>query len=90
MVLQCLTIFSVNFTEQGIKNIKDSPKRALGEFLNLYNTLGKHDILVIVKAPNDKAIVSVLFSTAPQGTVRTRTLKASPMSEAANVIENLT
>ena len=44
---------------------------------------------MIVKAPNDKAIVSVLFPTGRQGIVRTRTLKAFPMSEAANIIENL-
>jgi uncharacterized protein with GYD domain len=55
----------------------------------LYYTLGKHDIVAIVEAPNDKAIASVLFATGRQGNVRTKTLKAFPKSEAANIIENL-
>jgi uncharacterized protein with GYD domain len=92
-------ILLINFTEQGIKNIKDSPKRAEafrtalektgGKLLNLYYTLGKHDIVAIVEAPNNEAIASVLFATGRQGNVRTRTLKAFPKSEAAKIIENL-
>ncbi|MGB7956010.1 MAG: GYD domain-containing protein [Candidatus Nitrosopolaris sp.] len=90
--------FLVNFTDQGIKNVKDSPKRAEafktaaektgGKLLNLYYTLGKHDIVAIVEAPNDEAIASVLFATGSQGNARTKTL-AFPMFEAANIIKNL-
>ena len=88
----------VNFTDQGIKNVKDSPKRAEafksavekkgGKVINLYYTLGKHDIVAIVEAPNDEAIASVLYVTGSLGNVRTKTLKAFPMSEAANIIKN--
>ena len=92
-------VLLVNFTDQGIKNVKDSPKRAEafktavektgGKLLNLYYTLGKHDIVAIVEAPNDEAIASVLFATGSQGNARTKTLRAFPMSEAANIIKNL-
>jgi uncharacterized protein with GYD domain len=92
-------IILVNFTDQGIKNIKDSPKRAEafksavekkgGKVIQLYYTLGKHDIVAIVEAPNDEAIASVLYLTGSLGNVRTRTLKAFPLSEAAKIIESL-
>lgn len=92
-------VILVNFTDRGIKNVKDSPRRAEafrsavekkgGKVSNLYYTLGKHDIVAIVEAPNDEAIASVLYTTGSLGNVRTRTLKAFPMSEAAKIIENL-
>ena len=92
-------VILVNFTDRGIKNVKDSPKRAEafrsavekkgGKVSNLYYTLGKHDIVAIVEAPNDEAIASVLYVTGSLGNVRTKTLKAFPMSEAAKIIENL-
>jgi uncharacterized protein with GYD domain len=92
-------IILVNFTDQGIKNVKDSPKRAEafrsalekkgGKVINLYYTLGKHDIVAIVEAPNDDAIASVLYVTGSKGKFRTKTLKAFPMSEAAKIIEKL-
>jgi uncharacterized protein with GYD domain len=44
----------------------------------------------VIEAPNDEAIASVLFSTGSLGNVRTETLKAFSMAEAANVIEKLT
>ena len=82
-------IILVNFTDQGIKNIKDSPKRAEafksavekkgGKVINLYYTLGKHDIVAIVEAPNDEAIASVLYVTGSLGNVRTKILMFLPV-----------
>jgi len=45
-------------------------------------------IVAIVEAPNDEAIASVLFATGSLDNARTKTLKAFPMSEAANIIKN--
>src|SRR6188472_1242005 len=92
-------IVLVNWTDQGIKNAKDTIKRAKsfegaiekvgGKSLGLYYTMGKHDIVAIVEAPNDEAIASVLYSTGSLGNIRTETLKAFSMAEAANIIEKL-
>lgn len=92
-------IILFNFTEQGLGNVKETVKRAEafkdavekvgGKFVNEYYTFGKYDIITIVEAPNDEAIASVLFTTASLGNVRSETLKAFPLSEAANIIENL-
>jgi uncharacterized protein with GYD domain len=92
-------IILINWTDQGIKNVKDTIKRAKsfetaiekagGKSIGLYYTLGKHDIVAIVEAPTDEAIASVMFSTGSLGNVRTETLKAFSMSEAAGIIEKL-
>ena len=89
----------MNWTDQGIKNVKDSIKRAKsfeaaiekagGKSLGIYYTMGRHDIVAIVEAPNDEAIASALYSTGSLGNIRTETLKAFSMSEAANIIEKL-
>lgn len=90
-------IFEGNKNLIGIKNVKDSVKRdksfggaiekAGGKSLGVYCTIGRYDIIVIVEAPSDEAIASVLYSTASLGNIRTETLKAFSMSETANIIE---
>jgi uncharacterized protein with GYD domain len=92
-------IILLNWTGQGIKNVKDTVKRAKsfedaiekagGKSLGFYYTIGSYDMVALVEAPNDEAIASVLFSTGSLGNVRTQTLKAFSMDEAANIIEKL-
>lgn len=88
-----------DFTDQGIRNVKNSIKRAEkfkgaveaagGKLISEYYTLGKYDIVTIVEAPNDEVIMAVLLATGRLGNVRSETLKAFPMCEAANIIERL-
>lgn len=92
-------IVLLNWTGQGIKNVKDTVKRAKsfedalekagGKSLGFYYTIGRYDMVAIVQAPTDEAIASVLYSTGSLGNIRTETLKAFSMSEAANIIEKL-
>ena len=93
-------IVLLNWTDQGIKNVKDTVKRAKsfenaiekagGKFLGLYYTLGRYDMVAMVEASNDEAVASVLYRTGSLGNVRTETLKAFSMDEAADIIEKLT
>jgi uncharacterized protein with GYD domain len=79
-------IFLANFTEQGIRNIKDSPKRAdafeatakkCGATVkDLFWTLGQYDIVAILEAPDDISITALGLSTGALGNVRTQTLRA--------------
>ena len=90
-------VILVNWTDQGIKNVKDSVRRseafeiaiekAGGKSIGLYYTLGKHDMVTVVHAPNDETIASALYSAGSLGNVRTETLRAFSISEAAKVIE---
>jgi uncharacterized protein with GYD domain len=79
-------IVLMNWTEQGIKNVKDSPKRldaaregakklgcGLGSF---FMTIGPYDAVGILEAPNDEALAKFALATGAAGSVRTTTLKA--------------
>jgi uncharacterized protein with GYD domain len=92
-------IVLVNWTDQGIKNVKDTVKRAKSfgsalekagcKSLGFYYTIGRYDMVSVIEAPNDEAITSVLFSTGSLGNIRTETLKAFSTEEAANIIGKL-
>lgn len=87
-----------NFTEQGIKNIKDVSKRdenarrmieEAGGKMQLYYTLGEYDFVAIIELPKDEDIVKFLFQIGSLGNVRTRTLKAWSESEISNVASQI-
>jgi uncharacterized protein with GYD domain len=79
-------IMLTNWTEQGIKNVKESPKRldaakALAKKLNseiveFYMTTGAHDMVLILDAPDDEAAAKFALSVGSGGNIRTTTLKA--------------
>ena len=90
-------IILANWTDQGIRNVKDTIKRAKsyedavekagGKFLGFYYTIGRYDMVSVVQAPTDEVIVSILFSLESLGNVRSETLKAFSVAETANIIE---
>ena len=85
-----------NWTDQGIKNFKDSPSRADDatkelekvdvRIKSIYWTIGPHDLVAIVKAPNDEKLTSALLVLGAQGNVRTTTLRAFDRDEFAELI----
>jgi uncharacterized protein with GYD domain len=89
----------MNWTEQGIKNVKDTIRRAKsfedaiqkagGKSLGIYYTMGRYDLVAIIEASNDDAIASILYSVGRLGNVRTETLSAFSLDQAANIIEKL-
>jgi len=92
-------IVLLNWTAQGIKNVKDTVKRAKsfenaiekagGKSLGFYYTIGRYDMVAMVEAPTDEAMASILFSLGSLGNVRTETLKTFSVDETANIIEKL-
>ncbi|HEX9123070.1 MAG TPA: GYD domain-containing protein [Actinomycetota bacterium] len=76
----------VNFTDQGIKNFRESAKRADafaelvqkngGTLKDIYWTLGEYDIVVITEAPDSETATAVLLQLAALGNVRTATMEA--------------
>jgi uncharacterized protein with GYD domain len=88
-----------NFTEQGLRNIKDSPKRAEA-FKNLAKehgctvkeilwTHGQYDVLAIVEAPDETAASSLALSIAKLGNVRGHTLRAFTAAEMAKILDKV-
>jgi uncharacterized protein with GYD domain len=89
-------ITTVKFTQQGIKGIDDSTKRAaafkaaakkLGaKVTNIYWTLGEYDGLVILEAPDDKTAMTVLLHLAALGNVHTTTVRAFTPAEMDKIV----
>jgi len=89
-------IVLANFTDQGIRNIKDSPKRAdaykamakkMGVTVKeIYWTLGHYDLVVVLDAPDAASVTAVGLATASLGNVRTETLTAFSADEIGRVI----
>ena len=85
-----------SFTDQGIRNIKDSPKRAdafkamakkLGATVkDIYWTLGHYDIITIVEAPDAATATSLGLAVASLGNVRTETLTAFSGDEIGRIL----
>ena len=79
-------IATIQFTEQGIKNIKDTTKRAsaiktaakkMGIKVNdVYWTLGSFDGVLIFDAPDDETATALMLHVASLGNVKTRTARA--------------
>jgi uncharacterized protein with GYD domain len=92
-------IMLINYTDQGIRNIKDSPQRADaarqalsdmgGEMKELYMTMGGYDLVVVAEAPSDDVMAKFALTVGSQGNVRTTTLKAFSEAEYRGIIESL-
>jgi uncharacterized protein with GYD domain len=88
-----------NFTDQGVRNVKDSPKRAEAfkdlakssgaTVKDLYWTLGQYDIVATVDAPDDMAITALGLTLAKAGNVRTQTLRAFSQAEMGSILSKV-
>ena len=86
----------IDFTEQGVRNIQDTPKRAdafaatakkLGVTVkDVYWTTGAHDGLLIVDAPDCKTAAALFLTLGQGGNVRTQTLRAFDRPEIESVL----
>ena len=84
------------FTDQGIRNVKETTKRAqalkdmakkFGATVNaVYWTLGQYDIATIVDAPDDTSLNALLLSVGALGNVRTQTLRAFSADEMGPIL----
>jgi uncharacterized protein with GYD domain len=86
----------LDWTDQGVKNFKDTVDRyeaaqgqleALGvAFQDVYWTLGAHDLVAVMDAPDDESLAAGLLAVAAQGNIRTTTLRAFSSDEMRSVI----
>ena len=87
------------FTDQGVKNIKDSPNRvkdaikaaeSMGaKVMGVYTVMGEYDIISIGEFPSDEAAMTFALATGARGNVRTKTLKAFTQDEYAAIVKKL-
>ncbi len=89
----------VNWTDQGIKNVKDAPNRAEaakaalkalgGEVKEIYVTTGQYDLLVIAEAPDGDVMAKFALAVAVQGNVRTTTCRGFTEDEFQKIVSDL-
>ena len=92
-------IILVDWTDHGMRQIKDSPKRLDkaksvlremgGQFKSFYMTMGDYDLIVIYEAPDDAVAARFSLLLGQMGSVRTRTLKAFPEAAYREIINSL-
>jgi uncharacterized protein with GYD domain len=88
-----------SFTDQGIRSVKDSTKRADAvqeaakkfgaKMTQVYWTLGHYDLVAIIEAPDDMSATSFALSIGTAGNVRTQTLRAFSKDEMNGILGKL-
>ena len=86
----------VNWTEQGVRELKESPARADataelaaslgGKLVQLYWTVGPYDLVSIFEAPDDETASAFSLTIAARGAVRTTTLRAFDREDIEKII----
>lgn len=92
-------VLLTNFTDQGVKTVKDTVKRADAfkemaaksgvKVHSLFWTLGQYDVVAIAEAEDDLSATALGLSIASLGNVRTQTLKAFDAGEMAKVVAKM-
>jgi len=92
-------VMLASWTDQGIKNVKDSPRRleaarsALkkmgGDLKTFFLTMGDYDMVAIYEAPDDAVAARFTMQLGQLGNVRTRTLKAFPEAAYREIVASL-
>ena len=88
-----------NWTDQGIKNVRDTTKRserfkaaikkAGGSVKDIYWTLGRYDGLIVFEAPDEASATAIMLSGGALGSVRTETLRAFDVAEMDKILEKM-
>jgi len=92
-------IMSLGWTDQGIRAVKDFPKRSKAardlakkvgvEIKEVYLTSGDSDLLLIVDTPNGDNVAKFALALGALGNVRSRTARAWPETEFQKLISEL-
>jgi uncharacterized protein with GYD domain len=92
-------IANVKFTQQGIKEIDHTTRRAavfkaeakkLGaKVKEIYWTLGDHDGLLVLDAPDDETATAVMLQLGAKGNVHTSTCRAYSAAEMERILAKL-
>ncbi|HEV3175011.1 MAG TPA: GYD domain-containing protein [Stellaceae bacterium] len=92
-------VMLARWTEQGMRQVKDSPKRVDaarrvlkemgGDFKAFYMTIGDYDLVAIYEAPDDAIAARFTLMLGMLGNVRSTTLKAFPEAAYREIVASL-
>jgi uncharacterized protein with GYD domain len=88
-----------NFTDQGVKTVKDSVKRSdaireMGKkfgvsMKDIHWTMGAYDVVGTFEAPDGPSMSAFVLAIGMAGNVRGQTLRAYPKSEMEGILGKL-
>ena len=86
----------IHWTDQGIKNYKNSPSRAAdvtklaessgGRVRELLWTVGEYNLVTIMEFPDDETATAVLLQVGSVGNIRSNTMRAFSAGEMTTII----
>ena len=92
-------ILLAKFTDQGVRNAKESPARLDkakqllhemgGEFRSFFLTMGEYDFVAVYEAPDDAVAARFMLQLGMLGNLRTQTLKAFPEPAYREIMRSL-
>ena len=86
------------FTDQGIRGVKDTTKRAdaameaarkLGATMKIYWTSGHYDMVTMIEAPDDESASAFALSIGAAGNIRTEVLHAFSKDEMNAILARM-
>lgn len=92
-----VTLFG--WTDQGIRNVKETAKRAEnfkaaikkagGSVKSIYWTMGRYDGVIIFDAPDDETATAILMGAGSLGNVRSETLRAFGEDQIQRILDKV-
>ena len=92
-------VILLNWTDQGVKNSRDTIKRARafraliesrgGKVREHLYTLGGYDIVMVIEFPDDDTAAAAVLALASLGNVRTKTMRAFTDEEVTAITAQL-
>jgi uncharacterized protein with GYD domain len=89
----------IQFTDQGIRNIKDTTKRseaAMAEaekmgmkIIEAFWTMGAYDVVVLLDAPDDETMTAFACKVSSMGSVKTHTMRAFRKDEMEKILAKI-
>lgn len=89
----------LQFTDQGVRSVKDTTKRAAAateaaskmgvKLIDLYWTLGQYDLAFVAEAPDDETMTAFMLKLASLGNVKSQTLRAFRAKEMDAILKKI-
>ena len=92
-------IVLTTFTDQGVKNAKDSPKRAEAfkqmaktfgvTVKDIFWTQGRYDVVTVVESPDEFSATALNLSLGALGNIRTESLRAFSSADMMKIVAKI-
>jgi uncharacterized protein with GYD domain len=89
----------LQFTEQGIRNVKDTIKRGTAataeaekmgaKVTESFWTMGAYDVVLLLEAPNDETVSAFSLKIGAQGNVKSQTMRAFSRKEMEGILAKI-